>query len=129
MDGGALDKLKILKQKKVLLLNAPKEFSDLLGNIEEKIETQFNGRFGFILIFITTRSELVEKEKALKDAVEGDGQLWVCFPKGTSKKRKDPECSRDFLREAIHGFEGISIISLDNDWSALRLRRSEYIGK
>jgi hypothetical protein len=129
MDGTVLDKLKISKQKKMLILNAPDEFTDLLGKNTGIVETQFNGRFGFVLIFISTRSELLDNEKALAEAVEGDGQLWVCYPKGTSKKRKDPDCSRDTLSRAIHGFEGIAIIALDNDWSALRLRRTEYIGK
>jgi hypothetical protein len=113
----------------VLILNAPKEFVDLLGKYTGTVESQFNGRYGFVLVFISTRAELLEKEKALVDSIEGDGQLWVCYPKGTSKMRKDPECSRDTLSKAIYGFEGIAIISLDNDWSALRLRRTEYIGR
>jgi len=129
MDAAVLDKLKISKQKKVLILNAPKEFIDVIGSYKGTVESEIGGRYGFVMIFITARSELLEKEKILTDAVEGDGQLWVCFPKGSSKKRRDPECGRDTLRKAVIGFEGIANISLDDDWSALRLRRNEYIGK
>jgi len=129
MDISVLDKLKIAKQKKVLVLNAPKDFTDLLGKYAGIIESRIEGRYGFVIIFVNTRAELLEKEKALADSIDGDGQLWVCFPKGSSKKRKDPECSRDTLSKAIYGFEGIAIISLDGDWSALRLRRTDYIGR
>ena len=76
-------------------------------------------------------SEMVDKGQTLADSVEGDGMLWVCYPKGTSKKRRDPDCNRDTLRDSIkqYGFEGVAMISLDDDWSAMRLRRTEYIGK
>ena len=33
--------------------------------------------------------------------------------------------------EAIisHGFEGVAMISLDDDWSAMRFRNSKFVGK
>ncbi|MCL1918279.1 MAG: hypothetical protein FWG14_08180 [Peptococcaceae bacterium] len=131
MEPKVLDKLKIAKHKRVLVLNAPHEFVSVLENFDGTPDSQLNGHYSYIQIFITSQSEMIDNGKDLADAIEGDGYLWVCYPKGTSKKYKNVDCNRDTLREAIkqHGFEGVSMISLDDAWSAMRFRNSDYIGK
>jgi hypothetical protein len=72
-----------------------------------------------------------KKEQLLISAIDGDGYLWVCYPKGTSKKYKKPDCNGDTLRESLvqYGFEGVSLISIDSDWSAMRFRNLIFVGK
>ena len=60
--------------------------------------------------------------------VKGDAVVWFAYPKGTSKKFK---C--DFNRdtgwnelEAL-GFETVRAVAIDEDWTGLRFRRSEFV--
>jgi hypothetical protein len=48
--------------------------------------------------------------------------IWVTYPKGTSAIETD--INRDSIRTyaEILGLETIAIISVDSDWSALRLK-------
>jgi hypothetical protein len=49
--------------------------------------------------------------------------LWLAYPKLTSKLAGD--LSRETVREtsAMHGLETVSQIAIDDDWSAMRLKR------
>jgi len=131
MDIDILKKLKIEKYNNVVILNAPEEFTGILHNFKGSITNKIKGKYGYVQIFVTAQAEFVKLGKALANAIEGDGLLWVCYPKGTSKKYGKVDCNRDTLREAIkaHGFEGVAMISLDDDWSAMRFRNSKFIGK
>ena len=66
--------------------------------------------------------------KLLSAKAEGDALLWFAFPKGTSKKY---QC--DFNRDTgwsllkTAGFDTVRAVAIDDDWSALRFRRVEYI--
>jgi hypothetical protein len=131
MSNSILEKLKITKFNKKAIINSPQEFNDILSEFTGEYDTQINGKYGYIQIFITNQADLLQNGPMLVNAVDGDGYLWVCYPKGTSKKYKKPDCNRDSLREAIiqYGFEGVSLISIDSDWSAMRFRNSDFIGK
>ena len=54
--------------------------------------------------------------------------LWFAYPKGTSK-RYTCEFNRDagwgVIRAA--GFDSVRMVAIDEDWSALRFRRLEYV--
>ena len=131
MDISILKKLKLDKHNNVAILNAPDEFTDVLKHFKGSVDKKIKGKYSYVQVFITSQSEFVNLGESLSNAIEGDGILWVCYPKGTSKKYKKVDCNRDTLREAIisHGFEGVSMISLDDDWSAMRFRNSKFVGK
>ena len=48
--------------------------------------------------------------------------IWVTYPKGKGKIKSD--INRDSIREysASIGMEAVAIFSVDDDWSALRLK-------
>ena len=131
MDTNVLKKLKIDKFDKVVVLNAPEAFTELLKNFKGSVNKKIIGQYSYIQVFITSQSEFVQLGESLTNAIDGDGYLWVCYPKGTSKNYKKVDCNRDTIREAIisYGFEGVFMISLDDDWSAMRFRNSKYVGK
>lgn len=54
--------------------------------------------------------------------------VWFAYPKGTSKKYKS-EINRDkgWLVMGEAGFEPVRMVAIDEDWSALRFRRTEFI--
>ncbi len=54
--------------------------------------------------------------------------MWIAYPKGTSK-RYACEFNRDTGWRALGrlGFEPVRQIAIDEDWSALRFRRADFI--
>jgi hypothetical protein len=55
-----------------------------------------------------------------------DGLLWLVYPKGTSGLKTD--LGRDTmtaLTDPIAGLTGVTLVSIDATWSAMRLRPSE----
>jgi hypothetical protein len=82
----------------------------------------------FILAFVTKQSEIDEMAPAFAAALVGDGVLWFAYPKGTSKNYKcdfNRDTGWDLLGQL--GFESVRMVSIDEDWSALRFRRTEFI--
>ncbi len=75
-----------------------------------------------IQLFVTSRSELEKNLGKLKILLAPSGALWVTYPKGTSKAKSD--INRDSIREYAQsiGLEAVAMISVDDTWSALRLK-------
>jgi hypothetical protein len=82
----------------------------------------------FALAFVTRQEEVDAFAVQLDAKLEGDGQLWFAYPKGTSKKYK---CTfnRDNGWAVLGqlGYEPVRMIAIDEDWSALRFRRVQFI--
>lgn len=125
------DKLNLKDQSEILVLNAPQEFEkalkDLRGvEVHRRIEAVKSCEFA--LTFASQRAELDRLSRALCAIAAGDAMLWFAYPKGTSKKYVC-EFNRDdgwkVLRQS--GFDSVRQIAIDDDWSALRFRRVEYI--
>jgi hypothetical protein len=76
-----------------------------------------------IQLFVDSRAELEANLAQAKAALTGPkSSLWVTYYKGTSKIKTD--IHRDSVNAYAHtlGMEGIAMISIDDDWSALRLK-------
>ena len=58
----------------------------------------------------------------------GDAVVWLAYPKGSSK-RYTSTINRDTGWDSLGaaGFEGVRMVAIDEDWSALRFRRAEFI--
>lgn len=62
--------------------------------------------------------------------VRGAGRLWVAYRKGATARKTGaqdpaaPPLHRDTLQQALagHGLTGVTLIALDAEWSALRVR-------
>ncbi|MCX7920924.1 MAG: DUF3052 domain-containing protein [Clostridia bacterium] len=123
-----LKKLKLTNQNPVLVLNAPEEYKDTMSEIKSDIHTSINGKYGFIQVFVKDLSQLNKYIKDVIEALDGDGYLWVCYPKGTSKKYKS-DVNRNTLIEAFgpYDFEGVTQIAIDDDWSAIRVKNVDNI--
>jgi hypothetical protein len=83
---------------------------------------------GFILVFVTMQQEVDTLAPAVAQKLEGDGVLWFCYPKGSSKKYKC-NFNRDTGWNVLgqQGFEGVRMVAVDEDWSALRFRKVQFI--
>ena len=118
-----LQKLRLKDQKPVLVLNAPEEFKKIMAEMPSKPDTKINGKYPFIIVFARDLTETKKYAKSTVEAIDEDGHLWICYPKGTSKKYHSDSNRMKVLE--IFGpfdFEGVTQIAIDDDWSALRVK-------
>ncbi len=118
----------------IVVINAPESFESNRAAMRDV--TNFHHEFSlvektnFILAFCTKQEEVdaVAIDAAAK--LEGDGLLWFAYPKGSSKKfRCDFNRDTGWAVLGNLGFEPVRMVAIDEDWSALRFRRVEYIKK
>lgn len=123
-----LKKIKLTSQNPVLILNAPIEFEEILMDFKGEIHRTINGKYEFIQLFALSVEEATKAVPLVIDALLEEGYLWICYPKGTSKKYKS-DLNRDSLRELVGTFnyEPVTLVALDQDWSALRIKDPDKI--
>lgn len=115
----------------IVVYNAPDSFApelDRLKNVGVARDPKKPAAVKFALAFVTTQKELDRLSKLLAAAADGDALLWFAYPKGTSK-RYTCEFNRDTGWAAIRkaGFDSVRAVAIDDDWSAIRFRRNQYI--
>jgi len=125
------DKLNLKSQRQIVVLNAPDSFKKeltTLRNVSILRELQNLDEIEFSLAFVTKQKEVETLAKIIASKVKGDAVVWFAYPKGTSRKYES-EINRDNGWQILGklGFEGVRGVSIDEDWSALRFRRVEFI--
>lgn len=122
-------KLNLASQKVIHVLNAPESFAPELALLEGvEVRRELKEPSGFVMTFAITQAAVDEASKTIAAWAPGDAIVWMVYPKGTSKKYTC-EFNRDsgwsVLGQA--GFEPVRQVAVDEDWSALRFRRVEFI--
>ena len=125
------DKLNLKQQKQILVLNSPASFEPelkTLRGVSVQRDLKNAGEIEFSLAFVTKQTEVNSLGKAIAKKAEGDAIIWFAYPKGSSKKYKS-EINRDSGWKVLGdaGFEPVRMVAIDEDWSAVRFRRVEFI--
>lgn len=121
-------KLGLSRQNPIAIVNAPEEYIGVMKDIEAEIHTTIEDQYQFIQIFAQNRAQAREVAGRAVEALDGDGYLWFCYPKGTSKKyRSDINRNNTWDIFAPFDFQAVNQISLDEDWCAIRFRSVDYI--
>lgn len=126
-----IKKLNYKNQQRVHLNNLPKGQEYLIkdfGEFAEVIVNDNSSKIDFVLTFCTKLDEVANYTKQIVPQLSDDATMWFAYPKGTSKKYKC-EFNRDNGWEILgkHGFEGVRMVAIDQDWSALRFRKAKHI--
>lgn len=123
-----LKKLGLKAQSPVLIINAPEEYNEVMDGIEAEVHTEIKDRYEFIQIFSRDLAEAGKYAEGAVKALSGDGYLWLCYPKGTSKKYKS-DLNRTSTWDVFsnYEFEPVSQVAIDDDWSAIRFRHVDNI--
>jgi hypothetical protein len=124
-------KLNLKGQTEIVVLDSPESFERELSSLKgvEIVRDLKRARqISFSLAFVTTQKQVDALGPAIGRKAEGDVVIWMAYPKGSSKKYKS-EINRDHGWEPLGraGFEPVRMVAIDEDWSALRFRRAEFI--
>lgn len=125
-------KLNFKGQDNILVLNPPSSFETELTAMSafttiEKAPDKL-AAIDFAIAFVLTQAQIDHAIKLIFPKLRGDAVLWFCYPKGSSKKY-----TCDFNRDTgwatlgQYNLEGVRQVAIDEDWSALRFRKTEYI--
>jgi hypothetical protein len=128
---GVFGKLNLKEQQEIVVLDAPASFEAELARLKGVVvhrKAPKNAGVAFALAFVKRQAEVDAAAKALTRNAEGDVVLWFAYPKGSSKKY-----TCDFNRDTgwaalgAAGFEPVRMVAIDEDWSAVRFRRADFI--
>ena len=125
------EKLNLKDQRTISVLNGPDSFKAELASLRGV--TVINALDGeaapeFVLAFVTRQAEVDELSRAVARKAKGDAIVWFAYPKGTSRKYTC-EFNRDTGWAVLKklGFNTVRQVAIDEDWTALRFRRVEFI--
>ncbi|HEX5109950.1 MAG TPA: hypothetical protein VFV95_15970 [Vicinamibacterales bacterium] len=124
-------KLNLKDQTEILVIDPPRSFEAELDHLEDvRVHRKLTPGMSvaFALVFVTTQAGIDAVARPLAKAAAGDAVIWFAYPKGTSKNYTST-IDRDHGWNALGdaGFETVRMIAIDEDWTAKRLRRAEYI--
>jgi hypothetical protein len=125
------EKLNLKDQPEIVVLNAPSSFEPELARV--KVEAIHRSlapvrQSDFFLVFVTRKAEVDSLAPQIAKRAHGDAIMWFAYPKGSSKKYKC-DFNRDNGWNALNalGWETVRAVAIDEDWSALRFRRKEFV--
>ncbi len=125
------EKLNWKGQPEILVIHAPESFEAelaALSGVRVLRDLATALLVEFALVFVTRQAEVDQLSVEIAARAKGDAVVWFAYPKGSSKKYRC-EFNRDtgWAKLGEAGFEGVRQVAIDEDWSALRFRRVEYI--
>jgi hypothetical protein len=128
---GLWAKLNVKNHREIVVLHAPDSFAAELGALGRiRVHRRILGvkELTFVLAFVVRKVELDEVAATVMSKASRDALLWFAYPKGTSTKYKcdfNRDSGWDILQKS--GFDTVRQVAIDEDWSALRFRRIEFI--
>ena len=113
----------LLKAGRAAIVGAPSGYLELLGVLPAGVELvpPDSGGLDFLQVFVADLPALRAAIGTLRN-VKPDGLLWVCYPKGG--RRSGTDLNRDILWAELdsHGLTGVTLVAIDEIWSAMRFR-------
>lgn len=113
-DKPVAERLQVKKDRRVALADSP---------IAIAAPTAPLGEAEVVVQFVRNRAEYDARIPPLLKKIRADAILWIAYPKLTSK------LAGDLSRDVIHrdspalGIDCVSQIAIDDDWSAMRMKR------
>jgi hypothetical protein len=116
-----LEKLQLQDEKNLLIQGLPssieKQFVKLTfsKSVTPLLKTR---KIDFALVFAVNQRQLVDILRDVIPALGEDAKFWISYPKLTSKIASDLSRDKNWDFVSDYGFEPVSMIALDNVWSA-----------
>lgn len=124
MNEALIKKLRVPQDGSVLVLQPPAGYLEELALEAGAAEyhSGLQGKYDYVQLFAATVKELEQHGPVALSAIRPDGLLWLCYPKGSSGLKTDLSRDKGWDSVKAAGFEGVSLILVDDTWSAMRFR-------
>ena len=118
------DKMFLRAAKSMLILNSQAN-PGVTAQMPAEIVKEGDGPFDVIMMFCMNRKDLEQYLPQAKERLSDKGSLWIAYLKQTASKATD--INRDSINAYAkeNGITAVAMISIDGDWSGLRLKRIE----
>jgi hypothetical protein len=119
-DKPVAERLQVKGDRHLAVLGASQSLEKLIGAKTARADP---AKADVILLFAPDRAHLLRNLPAVLKKAPAASILWVAYPKLTSPIAAD--LNRDEIRSLVPKFklDTVSQIAIDDDWSALRLKR------
>lgn len=119
-DKPVAERLQVKGERRLAVVAAPEGLEATIGVSHARADAK---TAEVVLLFVRDRAAFDTALPALLGRITPTAILWLAYPKLTSMHASD--LSRDTLRAAVlaQGLDTVSQIAIDQDWSALRLKR------
>jgi hypothetical protein len=119
-DKPVAERLQVKGDRRLAVIGASRALEKTVG--AEKMRADI-GKTDVVLLFAADRARLDADLPGVLRTMSPSAILWVAYPKLSSTLAAD--LSRDVIGmlAPLHGLETVSQIAIDEDWSALRLKR------
>jgi hypothetical protein len=115
---------------RALIIAPPPGYLKLLTPLPDglTVSSRADGTYPFVQVFATRLSDIRKFTQRLSKHAAPHALVWIAYPKKTSKTESDLD--RDLIREAMSGagWRAVSIVAIDEVWSALRFRPAGQVG-
>jgi hypothetical protein len=123
MTRGLLDKLGFKPGMATRFLGVP---NNLAGPLGPALQAQAEPPV-WLMGFARDRAGLAAMVETLAPAYRPGGHFWLCYPKKSGPMKSDITRDHGWESVATRNLLGVSQISLDETWSALRFRYRDEI--
>ncbi|HSF18924.1 MAG TPA: DUF3052 domain-containing protein [Vicinamibacteria bacterium] len=116
-------KLGIKEGQRVGLLNEPRGFAKILGELPPDVSmvSASRGRdYDVVLLFAADRASLASALPKAKKKMAPATALWICWPKKSSPLASDLDENRVRADGLAAGIVDVKICAVDEDWSGLK---------
>jgi hypothetical protein len=115
---------------RALIIAPPPGYLKLLAPLPDSltVSSRSGGMYPFVQVFVTRLSEINRFAQRLSKHAAPNALVWISYPKKTSKLKGN--LSRDVIRKVMSGagWRAVSIVAIDEVWSALRFRPAGQVG-
>lgn len=120
MDIGIFKKLNAKPGMSARVIGAPEEYPS-----NPELAYPAEGPVDFVHLFVDSQAAFAEFFDNAAQAAKSDSLFWLSYPKSSGKQRYD--INRDSLWDLVlpRGWHPVAQVSLDDNWSAIRLRPNE----
>jgi hypothetical protein len=124
-------KLYLQPAMRCLTVCAPAGFFSRLEDLPSRIvfDTKLTGEYDWAMLFVGQTGQLIETLPTVLPWLVEDGLLWIAFIKRSSKRITDLTREKLWNIMHSHGFKAVTHVYIDQDWTAMRFRSLELIGK
>ncbi|MDQ1829608.1 DUF3052 family protein [Massilia scottii] len=95
----------------------------MMEQLPKSLINEDEGLADVVLVFALSQAELERWFPAALERLGEKGSLWVAYLKPSAPKATDLTRDSIFAWAKERGVTGVAMISMDSDWSAVRLKR------